>query len=400
MLDPLPDSVHYQYNDNHKDVMNIGIDISALMYARGVSRYTSNLVSALAKKPNVALSLYGSSWRQHQQLTALATQALGSSHHRHHVTIQHYPPVLQDWLWNKLKLNSISSIMPNIDLFHSWDWLQPPDQELPLVSTIHDLALLRFPETAHPRIKQMHEQSWRRLKEKKAHIIAVSKATKRDIVELLGIPGHLVHVVYEALPMEFKRVGDSLSEEEAELLKTRLKLDRPFVLFVGTREPRKNILRLIEAWKPLAKELDLIIAGEAGWDETSSLQSQLPQLRFLGKVSDKALSVLYGEANVFAYPCLYEGFGLPILEAFSHGTPVVTSNVSSMPEVAGNAAELVNPLEVESIRQGLQTILNENIAQQKTRLQKMIIRQQLFSWSEVADETLSVYRQALEEKTS
>ena len=114
-------------------------------------------------------------------------------------------------------------------------------------------------------------------------------------------------------------------------------------------------------------------------------------------MSDKVLAVLYSEASLFAYPCLYEGFGLPILEAFYYGTPVVTANVSSMVEVAGNAAELVDPLSVDSIRKGMEVILSETLAEQQKRVQKMVIRLQMFDWQRVAKETMAVYQTAIRE---
>jgi len=382
--------------------MNVGIDISSLVYNRGVSRYTANLVRALLLQKNLQLSLYGSSFRKQaelkMQLTNILKDSPGSANQpRPRVVIQSYPPSLQNLLWRWLGQNSMSKLFPLLDVFHSWDWLQPPDKKLPLVSTIHDLAILKYPETAHPKILAMHRQSWKILKERGAEIIAVSQATRNDIVELLQISPSKVHVIYEALPNEIIKISEDMTETQAEAIKTRLKLEKPFILFVGTREPRKNLARLIEAWQPLAKQADLVIAGETGWDGTEKITAA-PQsgLRFLGRVSDQELSVLYGEAELLAYPSLYEGFGLPILEAFHHGTPVVTSKVSSLPEVAGNAAELVDPLSVKSISQGLEKVLNESADEQQRRLQKMIIRLHLFDWQRVAEETIKVYQKASE----
>jgi glycosyltransferase involved in cell wall biosynthesis len=150
----------------------------------------------------------------------------------------------------------------------------------------------------------------------------------------------------------------------------------------------------------LDSEVELIIAGEEGWDETTKLSKSGKQPRFLGRVSDKELAVLYSEAELFIFPSLYEGFGLPILEAFYHGVPVVTSNVSALPEVAGNAAELVDPMSVDSIRKGIETVLNEDREAQQKRMQRMIIRLQLFSWRKAADETIRVYRKAAEKVTN
>lgn len=382
-------------------MLRVGIDITSTIYHRGVSRYTTNLVRGLLTSPKVRVSLYGSSLRQRQQLLQIAERLKKEAGNaKAETSIQAYPPSMFNFLWNKMHFPKIRSVLPNIDLFHSWDWMQPPDHDLPLVSTIHDLAILKYPETAHPKVLQMHRQSWDILRQRKATIIAVSRATKNDIIEHLDIPDERVHVIHEALPLEVKMVNDRLSEEQFEQIKMQLQLTRPFILFVGNREPRKNLKNLIEAWQPLQKNLDLIIAGESGWDDTENkkYQNLSDHLRFLGRVDDKQLSVLYAEAKLFAYPSLYEGFGLPILEAFHHGTPVVTSNVSSMPEVAGNAAELVDPLSVESIRAGIEKILAENTNQERQRLQKMIIRLQMFNWQDVITQTISVYQQALANK--
>jgi glycosyltransferase involved in cell wall biosynthesis len=382
--------------------MNIGIDVTAIIYDRGVSRYTSNLVQALAERSDLHLSLYGSSLRQKDRLERFCeyVEKLHPHAHSTHV-VQKIPPKMQKILWNTLGLNPIRKTLPDIDLFHSWDWFSPPDRDLPMVSTIHDVAMLKFPETAHPEILASHKKSWERLKKNNAHIIAVSHSTRKDVIELLNFDPQKVHVVYEALPREIVQVSEELTEERYGELRKNLELEKPFLLFVGTREPRKNLARIIEAWQPLSEKYQLLVAGEEGWDESSKKKTD-PNVRFLGKVSHEELMVLYGEAEIFVYPSLYEGFGLPILEAFYHGTPVVTANTSSMPEVAGNAAELVDPLSVESIRNGLLTILNESREAQQKRLQRMIIRLQLFSWEKVAEQTIAVYKKVMEEaqKTS
>lgn len=376
--------------------MNIGIDITPIIYGRGVSRYTNNLVASLLQEPEINLTLFGSSARQHIELKKIARELIKISNDssKHSAVIQKWPPSAQNIMW-KLGLNSLSKSIPNLNVFHSWDWIQPPDKNLPLVSTIHDLAILKFPETAHPKILKIHQQSWKILKEREAQIIAVSRATKKDIVNLLGIPPFRVEVIPEALPLETRLVSEELTEEKVAELVSKLQLSKPYLLFVGTREPRKNLLNLIKAWEPLSKDYQLLIAGEEGWDETASQIDSNPNLRFLGKVSEQELSVLYGEAQAFVYPSLYEGFGLPVLESFYHGTPVITSNVPALLEVAGNAAEFVEPESVESIREGIIKILNESIPEQQTRLQRMIIRLQMFSWQKVAKQTIGVYKKSL-----
>ncbi len=372
--------------------MNIGLDITPIIYQRGVSRYTANLVKSLVAQPDHHLWLYGSSFRQRHTLEVFARQFEPKTK----AVIQPYPPTLQEIMW-KVGFNAVKRVLPKVEVFHSWDSLQPPDKNLPLVSTIHDLAILKFPETAHPKLLRMHQESWKILKERNAQVIAVSRSTRKDVIELLEFEPSRVHLIYEALPREVISTAESITDDQYDYYLQKLKLTNPFLFFVGTREPRKNLLKLIEAWKPLAKDFELVIAGESGWDETEKIKTKHPEhLRFLGKVSDQELAILYSEAAVFVYPSLYEGFGLPILEAFYHGTPVVTSNNSGMAEVGGSAAELVDPESATSIRQGIETILNESKKNQQERLQKMILRQQLFSWDKTAQQTIEVYQKAIQ----
>jgi glycosyltransferase involved in cell wall biosynthesis len=372
--------------------MKIGVDVTSLLYGRGVSRYTSNLTTALTHLKGTELFLYGSSLRRRHELHQLITELLPNQPEER-IAVDLYPSQLLSWLWRG-NFAPISKHFPDLDVFHSWDWQQPPDKNLPLVSTIHDLAILKFPETAHPQVLSMHQRSWQVLKEREAHIIAVSQATKKDIIEHLQIPSYRVHVVQEALPIETTQIAELLTEaQHAEIAQKLHLIEKPYILFVGTREPRKNLVRLIQAWQPLARDFRLLIAGESGWDDSEHVEGVQPE--FLGRVSDAALAVLYSEASLFAYPSLYEGFGLPILEAFYHGTPVLTSNTSSMPEVAGNAAELVDPESVESIRAGLEKLLTEDLTAQQKRLQRMIVRLHMFSWQKAAEETASVYRKAI-----
>ncbi|MBU1033829.1 glycosyltransferase family 4 protein [Patescibacteria group bacterium] len=377
--------------------MKIGLDVSSLTYQRGVSRYTGDLVKALAKEQNAELFLYGTSLRQQKLLKAELRKVLRSvTPDRYDLKLQYFPPSLLAKVWS-LGLNPIKKQFPQIDVFHSWDWLQPPDKDLPLVSTIHDLAIIRFPEVAHPKVLKMHQDSWQILRERKAQIIAVSEATKSDILRYLEIPSQQVTVVHEALPTQIGEIGQKLNDNPDLVLtiKKRLNLNKPYLLFVGTREPRKNLARLIQAWLPLAKDYQLIIAGEQSWDGSEQI-SKNPNLRFMGRVSDSELAVLYHNAELFVYPSLYEGFGLPVLEAFAYGVPVVSSDIPAIREVAGNAAELANPLDEASIRQSMEKILNEKKTDSENRIKKMIIRLQLFNWQKTARQTMSVYQRAID----
>jgi glycosyltransferase involved in cell wall biosynthesis len=380
--------------------MKIGLDVSSLVYRRGVSRYTSNLMLALLELPGVELLLYGNSLRAHRQLSEELREKLkNTTPDKYDLFLGKIPPRILAKLW-ALGLQPLSKTMPDVEVFHSWDWLQPPDKDLPLVSTIHDLAILKYPETAHPRVLAAHQRSWKILKERKAQILTVTQASKNEIIKLLQIPPERITVTYEALPRAIQETSDYLaaSDELRVQLKRKLNLTRPYILFVGSREPRKNLERLIKAWEPLAGDFDLIVAGEKAWDKSRQLHQQ--HLRFLGQVDDLELAALYHYAELLAYPSLDEGFGLPILEAFSHGVPVLSSDIPVIKEVAGNAALLVNPNSIEDIRSGLKKLLGEDKAASATRLQRMIIRLHLFNWSKTARTSLDVYRRAIEEKQS
>lgn len=356
----------------------MAIDIGSIPYGRGVSRYTSNLVRALAKQKHLDLTLFGSSFRQRQILKDFSVQ-VGLERK---TLVWPYPPSVMQKLWNDWHLASPEQELGSPDIFHSWEY-QPPLQRSALVSTIHDLAMLRFPETAHPSLLRVHKSSWKVLRREARAVIAVSEATKRDIVELLDVDPAKVHVVPEALPKESKL---RVTPQQVAVQLAALGLERPYILFVGTTEPRKNLRRLISAWEPLAKDLDLVIAGAPGWES-------LPQhrhLRVLGRVDGVQLASLYAGARTFAYPSLYEGFGFPILEAFYYGTPVVTSSVSSLPEVAGDAAAYCDPLHVESIRSALESSLHHR----KKYIRAGNRRLERFSWKKVAKETVQVYESA------
>ena len=377
--------------------MQIGLDVSSLTYRRGVSRYTSNLLTALARLSDVNLVLYGYSGRGYQLLEReLKRILINTTPDKYDLVLKRRPPKLQALLW-QTGLRSLKKDLPQIEVFHSWDYLQPPDKSIPLVSTIHDLSLLKYPKLANPKLLAAHQRSWAILKQRRAQIIAVSQATKQDILDLLKIPERLITVIPEALPSESQATQQRISDNQ-ELrakLKNKLRLDQPYILFVGSREPRKNLERLIKAWQPIAADYQLLVAGEEAGDSSQHLAGPAP--RFLGKVSDLELATLYYYAKLLAYPSLDEGFGLPILEAFSFGLPVLSSDLPVIKEVTGNAAYLVNPQNIKAINQGLNDLLKEDKAAREQRQQRMTIRLQLFNWTKTARLTYQVYHQAIKD---
>jgi glycosyltransferase involved in cell wall biosynthesis len=228
------------------------------------------------------------------------------------------------------------------------------------------------------------------------HFLAISQATAQDLKQHLGVPAERITRVYSGTASHFRPLPEG---QAAARVAERFGLTRPFVLSVGTLEPRKNLRRLLEAYAGLSPELrqefPLVICGGAGWkhEETAAYLARQPELsgvRQLGRVADADLVALYGAAAVFAFPSLAEGFGLPVVEAMACGTPVVTANLSALPEIAGAGGLLVDPYDVAAIRQALCVLLSQPAERQ--RLGQLALDQAAkFSWTQTARETLALY---------
>ncbi len=361
------------------------IDVSSYPYGRGVSRYTSNLVEALASLPHTELTVLGYSLRASAELKEWSNQ-FGSSVHKRVFSV---PPTAVHTAWEYLGVPKVEWIQSQADVFHAWDWHLAPIGTTPQVVTIHDLAYKLFPETAHPKVVARYDVLLQTLEQNPdIQIIAVSESTKRDILNFTSIPQEQVTVVYEAQPSEAQYVP---AQEEIESVRQSLPGNKPFWLTVGTTEPRKNLQRVIAAWRKVKEAYDLYIVGAAGWDT-------LPQesgMYFLGYVEPKPLASYYRLAHALVYTSLYEGFGLPILEAYFHGCPVVTSQVSSMAEIAGPGALLVDPYNVDAIAEACQSIELPDSTARKRRIQQMQQTLNQFSWQQAAKETRAVYQKAV-----
>jgi glycosyltransferase involved in cell wall biosynthesis len=262
------------------------------------------------------------------------------------------------------------------------------------VVTIHDLAFLRFPEQI-TRKRYLYLKTMIGYSARAADAILVpSQATAEDVQNLLKRPSGQVHVTHLGVDPHFM---PAMSEAIAQT-RTQFGLDRPYILSVGTIEPRKNLQRLVEGFGRLKDDIehDLVLVGPRGWltDEIERAISDAQlgdRIKRPGFVGDAGLVGLYSGADAVVVPALYEGFGLPVLEAMACGAVVVTSNVSSLPEVAGNAAVLVDPLDVENIADGIRRALTDSSLRQQLR-SAAIERAAEFTWQRTASRTAAVYR--------
>ena len=290
-------------------------------------------------------------------------------------------------------------------------WI-PRGLSCPYVLTVHDLLEHMYGSRHASSLRRsLHFYLTRRVLRKAARVIAVSQFTKNEIHKLLEIEDDRIEVVYNAIDERF--LHGHATEADRDLIAQRYLVNYPFILYAGAIRPHKNVVRIIEAFSALKSELQkedqypdlkLIIIG----DDLSShprlrrtvVRSAVQNdVRFLGFVPIEVLRIFYDVAKVFVFPSLYEGFGLPPLEAMAHGTPVVTSNTSSLPEVAGNAALLVNPENVLEIRRGLHRALLDPVLRARMK-QRGYEQAQRFSWTTSVSRILEIYREVAARRIS
>ena len=288
-----------------------------------------------------------------------------------------------------------------VDVLHV-QYTAPPFCRVPVVATIHDLAFEHMPETFTRRGSFQLKLTVRRTAQRAARIATVSEYSRQDLIRTYHLPPEKVVVTYNGVESHF--TPDALPNE-AEDVRNRFGIKRDYLLAVGSLQPRKNLVRLIRAYAKLRSENEsfapqLVIVGRKLWlaDEIfAEVRRQVwsDDVILTGYVSDDDLPKLYRQATAFVYPSLFEGFGLPPVEAMACGTPVVTSNVSSLPEVTGDAALLVDPLDQASIEAALLKITGDEALRARLREQG-IAQAKRFTWREAAEKTLQLYREAFE----
>jgi glycosyltransferase involved in cell wall biosynthesis len=289
-----------------------------------------------------------------------------------------------------------------IDLFHAPHYVLPLLTPCKSVVTIHDCIHLRFPQYLPNRLAYAYARSSLWIATHRSNrVLTVSEASKRDILRYFRVPEGKIDVIYNAID---ERYGETPSPDEVERVRDRYQLNAPYVLYAGNIKPHKNLERLIEAFHTLRQDGDLahvkllIIGDEVSKYATLRRAVHKYKLhkhvRFFGFVPDKTLAVLYRLARVFVFPSLYEGFGLPPLEAMASGTPVITSNVSSLPEVVGDAALLIDPLNPAAIADAMRRVLMDSDLRETLR-EKGLKRVREFSWERSVRRVREIYGEVL-----
>ncbi len=370
--------------------MHIGIWYTpALRQRAGIGRYTRGIVSALAKLDS-----------PHQYTLVVSNDSplenLPSFPKNFTVKVL---PLSERWLtilWHRANLPLwIDRWAGRFDLFHSPDFVLPPLASAPGLLTVHDLSFMKHPDGALPKLRDWLLKVVPKSVARAAHVLADSESTGRDLQELLHVPAKKISVVGAGVEPRFHPITN-----EAMLASVRQKYRLPenFVLGVGTLEPRKNFTGLIAAFDKIAADapdLHLVIAGGKGWlyepiFAAAEASSASERIHLIGFVADEDLPALYSMARVFAYPSFYEGFGIPILEAMACGTPVITADNSSLPEVGGDPVLLVDADDIDTLAQTILLVHTTDHFQTRC-VPKGIERAAQFTWERAAQKLLAVY---------
>jgi glycosyltransferase involved in cell wall biosynthesis len=370
------------------------MDVSAaLAQGAGVSRYIRELLSALLALDDAPDITLFNNRRPNQRSDTLPERARA---------LHRIESPQGDKLWRaRLLFNStpalLKSALTSTDVFHAADVVVPA-LPVPIVITVHDMTTWLFPQH-HSRLNRWYLRVALPMFVRRAtRIITVSQSTKNDLIRLAGVIPEKIQVIY--LGVDHQRFAPRPIEAARQHVRSAVHLDSPYFLSVGTLEPRKNLVALLYAFSK-SKLADagykLVLTGMKGWHidalyQALNLDANMARSVVLtGYLSDDLLPDLFAASTAFVYPSKYEGFGLPVLEAMACGAPVITSNTSSLPEVAGDAALLVNPNDTDAIAQAMRSAAFDT--SQTATLRKLAFKQaSRFTWKDTAERTRDVYR--------
>jgi glycosyltransferase involved in cell wall biosynthesis len=375
----------------------IGFDITAaITQGGGIGRYTREIIHALlAEDQENTYHLYSA--RPPAILPVPDSIPVGDN------VYFHPAPLDERWLyrlWYRLRLPlPIQLLTGPVDLFHSPDFVLPPVAgRIPALLTVHDLSFVHYPETFPPSLVRYLNRVVPWSIKRASHILADSKSTRLDLLRIWDVPAEKVSVLYSGVHPRFHPVRDESQQAE---VRARYGLgNTPYILAVGTIQPRKNYALLISAFSRIAGDLphNLVIAGGKGWlyeailDQVNNLPNK-ERVRFPGFVADADLPALYSAADLFVFPSLYEGFGLPLLEAMACGVPVLSSNASSLPEVVdenGEAAVLLPPEDEIAWSHAMHRLLTDQDRRERM-IKAGLHHARTFSWQTAAQRLLELY---------
>lgn len=373
--------------------MKIGIDISIQCMPRsGIGQYQYNLLKNLflIDKENTYY-LYAFNYRWRHKFNQLQFKA-----DNYRLKVTPLPQRLTTLWWLFMRYPNLEMVTEPCDVYQTSEICIQPTKKGKIIAFIHDLTTIFYPEYHLKQNIFFYNRRFRDIEKYADGVLTNSKNTKRDILKYLNIRPEKVLVT----PFGANETFSPLQKEETTKILSRHGIDDPYILFVGTLEPRKNIKTLIMAFNKVKQQIQcphkLILVGQPGWFYEEIMQAHessafKEDILFKGYVADEDLPAFYNGADVFVYPSFYEGFGMPILEAMQCGTPVITSNTSSLPEVGGNACLYIDPRSQKDLEQKLYQVISDTELQKKLS-QKGMERAKHFSWKKCAQETLRAYK--------
>jgi len=354
----------------------------------GIGSYTQALIKRLATHPEI--DVYPISYGY--TLSPLPDGACAP------MRCMRYGPLAAASAVSGLLFPGSRKLRKQLDLIHAPDHIVPNYGQIPVVASIMDAIPLSNPEWVSSTLRGVKNALWKRTVQWASHVITISEYSKQEISRCFNFDKNRISVIPLGVD---KKWFQPLEKNAMQVVLSKYDLPQHYFLAVGTLQPRKNIGGIIEAWrtlpKGLRKEVPLVVAGRAGWDcedIVETLTSHGCSLRWLSYLPDDDLFAVLKGAMALVFPSLSEGFGLPVVEAFAAGTPVITSNSTSLPEVAGDAALLVNPLDVEDIANAMRLMAEDQ--QFATKFRKKGKERALFySWDKTASMTIDVYKKTL-----
>jgi len=380
--------------------MKIVIDVSPLTRQKktGIENYVFNLCKnlPLIDKKNEYI-LFANSYGHYQPLQKAIEEIGVKNYQNMSIKISRIPGSILNIMWKYVHIPSADILTrKEIDVFHVSNRINPPLKKAKIIVTIFDLTPLKYRKYFRKKSIQYFKYYFNEMISKADMFIAISNATKNDILSYDNINEDRVEVIPLAADSDYRKIEDN---NKIKYIKQLYGLQGNYILFLGTLEPRKNIVNLIKSYNILPKDIKrdflLVISGKKGWyyEEIFRTVRELgleEKVVFTGYIPEEDKPALMNGAEVFVYPSFYEGFGLPPLEAMACGVPVISSNKSSIPEVIGNAGILINPDNVYELSNAIfQVLSNESLKSQLS--EKSVIQAKKFSWEITARKTLEIY---------
>ncbi len=372
--------------------MKIAIDISQLVYeGTGVANYTNQLVrNIVAQDHDNEYLLFGMSLRKNKYLLDYF-KSIESVNTNVVCKFISLPQSVGNFLWNKLHIFNLDSIIGKVDIFYSSDWIQPPINAKK-ITTVHDLVIYKYPETSHPDIVNTQKRRLYWVKKECDLVISDSEASKKDMVDILRFDPNKVEVIYPGID----KIFIPSNNDDITRVKQKYGLFDEYILFVGTMEPRKNLQKTIQAFEKLLnnplissrkKPLQMVITGNTGWGDMPKMSRFIHNL---GLIPRNDLPAIYSGASMFVYPSLYEGFGLPVVEAMSCGCPVITSDRGSLKEITSDSAIFVDPQDEDDIAIKMTKIIIDNNLRQSL-IKKGLLNAARFNWQDTVKKIIAQF---------